>query len=719
MTPVGTVRDGQELVDRLLAPPRLLTARRLPGGLLLEAELRRDTRPVPVPYLLGYSPSAAGGWRLTHAHAAARRPTVLDAGDYLFLSDRRPARSDVPHHHGRSLWRHRADAPRTPQQVLSVPGGVESYAATASTVLITCWAPSGATSLPATQEDQDGRTATLVRGDLWPRSRSRAGRAVLRLARLRPASGPKAETVPTLELLPVALGPDTELTRELALTPDGEHAAAGVVRFLRGGHRRFGLLLFRPDRPHLARVVWADGDLTEPVAAPDGSVFACVSERVATPGLGPRQEPVLVPVDGSDPRPLASHHPDWLRPGSWNGPDELLCLGERDGRRLLWRARLSAGTVEPVADLVGSVLTVTAAEGEALVVRSDIDLPPEVVSVPLADTGLSPGDPAPETARPIRPDHSGDSTALRGAAAGRRRRNPQPARPGPGGPTGRVLLAPAAALTPAGRVERLRYEAPDGSRWLSRLCLPPGLPENPLPLLVWCHGGPLLSWTDWSWRWNPWPFVAHGYAVLMPDPPLSLGYGQQAVDRGWGRWTTEVAPIAAAQVRAALAERPELDGRRLATMGGSFGGYLALALGTLLPGVRLVAGHAGWADFTAVARACDLHWHWLREYGPLGADAYARESLSLAGLPTDVKVLLSHGCEDPHVPVGEARALYRLLDARGVDVELMLLPEEEHAIRRPANVAAWYAWVLRACHARLDPPKRPDGTRRHEEAGAR
>ena len=30
--------------------------------------------------------------------------------------------------------------------------------------------------------------------------------------------------------------------------------------------------------------------------------------------------------------------------------------------------------------------------------------------------------------------------------------------------------------------------------------------------------------------------VARGYAVLLPDPALSTGYGQEAIQRGWGRW---------------------------------------------------------------------------------------------------------------------------------------------------------------------------------------
>ena len=73
-----------------------------------------------------------------------------------------------------------------------------------------------------------------------------------------------------------------------------------------------------------------------------------------------------------------------------------------------------------------------------------------------------------------------------------------------------------------------------GAGWLA---LPDGrVGRQPAPLLLWIHGGPLGRWNAWSWRWNPWLLVAQGYAVLLPDPALSTGYGQEFIRRGWGHW---------------------------------------------------------------------------------------------------------------------------------------------------------------------------------------
>ena len=68
--------------------------------------------------------------------------------------------------------------------------------------------------------------------------------------------------------------------------------------------------------------------------------------------------------------------------------------------------------------------------------------------------------------------------------------------------------------------------AEDGTPLRAWLVLPAGAREHvPAPLLLWVHGGPLGSWNAWSWRWSPWIMAARGYAVLLPDPALSTGYG--------------------------------------------------------------------------------------------------------------------------------------------------------------------------------------------------
>ena len=47
-----------------------------------------------------------------------------------------------------------------------------------------------------------------------------------------------------------------------------------------------------------------------------------------------------------------------------------------------------------------------------------------------------------------------------------------------------------------------------------------------------------MSWNSWSWRWCAWVLAARGYAVLLPNPRLSTGYGHNHVASSWGDWAT-------------------------------------------------------------------------------------------------------------------------------------------------------------------------------------
>ena len=120
---------------------------------------------------------------------------------------------------------------------------------------------------------------------------------------------------------------------------------------------------------------------------------------------------------------------------------------------------------------------------------------------------------------------------------------PHPVRIDPDGTVTELACVDRPALP--GTLTEITATAPDGAEVRSWLVLPPeeipAIPETPAtpaapaPLMLWIHGGPLGSWNSWSWRWNPWLLAAQGYAVLLPDPGLSTGYGQGFIQRGWGR----------------------------------------------------------------------------------------------------------------------------------------------------------------------------------------
>jgi len=247
--------------------------------------------------------------------------------------------------------------------------------------------------------------------------------------------------------------------------------------------------------------------------------------------------------------------------------------------------------------------------------------------------------------------------------------------------------------------------------WLARP--PDGAP--PAPVMLWIHGGPFLSSNAWNWRWNPWVAVAHGWAVVMPDPALSTGYGQSCIDRAWPYRADVVWREAAAVLDAAL-ERPGLDPARLALCGGSFGGFMTNWIAGHTDRFAAIVTHAGlWAldqqhattdnaEFkTGIFGRLADHPDWYAAYSPHN---FADEITT--------PMLVVHGNRDYRVPVGEALRLWWDLVSRwsgapdDMPHRFLQFPGENHWILGPANAQIWYETVLGFCAQHvLDRPWTP------------
>ncbi|MGH9285657.1 MAG: alpha/beta hydrolase family protein, partial [Acidimicrobiales bacterium] len=262
----------------------------------------------------------------------------------------------------------------------------------------------------------------------------------------------------------------------------------------------------------------------------------------------------------------------------------------------------------------------------------------------------------------------------------------------------RVLPSPGAPVRGVGRVEELVAPAPDGAPVHSWLVLPAAAASGAgagYPLVVFIHGGPLGSWNSWHWRWNPHLLAARGYAVLLADPAISTGYGQAFVDRGRGRWGDTPYTDLMAAVEAAAAH-PEIDGDRVAAMGGSFGGYMANWVAGHAERFRCIVTHASLWALDQFHGTTDAGVWWEREFG----DPYADTSRYEANTPhrriahIRTPMLVIHGELDHRVPIGEALRLWTDLSRHGVEAKFLYFPDENHWILKPQNQRLWYATVL-------------------------
>ena len=391
--------------------------------------------------------------------------------------------------------------------------------------------------------------------------------------------------------------------------------------------------------------------------SPDGSKVAYLAESISSPRDAPRVTLWLADVDGGNARRLAA---DWDRwPGSitWL-PDSsaLLVLADDDGRSPVFGVTLDGEVSRLTTDAASYTNVVVAPDGDAAyALRSSYEFPSEVVRIDLSS------------------DADGNRvTRLRGPVE-------RPALPG--------------------RLHEVETTAADGVRVRSWLALPEGASaQSPAPMLLWIHGGPLSSWNAWSWRWCPWLLVAQGYAVLLPDPALSTGYGQEFIQRGWGAWGAAPFTDLMAATDAAVA-LPEIDETRTAAMGGSFGGYMANWVAGHTDRFKAIVTHASLWALEGFGPTTDAAYYWGREMTP----EMSRENsphLSVENIVTPMLVI--HGDKDYRVPIGEGlRLWYELLSKSGLPADssgrtphrFLFFPDENHWILSPQHAKVWYQVV--------------------------
>jgi dipeptidyl aminopeptidase/acylaminoacyl peptidase len=246
------------------------------------------------------------------------------------------------------------------------------------------------------------------------------------------------------------------------------------------------------------------------------------------------------------------------------------------------------------------------------------------------------------------------------------------------------------------RCESFEVEASDGAS-VHGFMFVPSHPRTRTPALLWLHGGPIGCTADgWSWRWNPLLASARGYAVIMPNPRGSTGYGQAFVEGAWNNaWGDACYRDVLAVVKAARTT-PPLDGR-IAALGASFGGYMASLLACTTEELSCVVSHAGPFHLSALYGESDIP-GWRR--WEMGVDpnddpqAYDRHSPHLRASNWRAPALLSHGALDGRVPYAQSLRAFEALQRRGVESSLILYPDEGHRIEGPINLVHWYDSVF-------------------------
>ena len=268
--------------------------------------------------------------------------------------------------------------------------------------------------------------------------------------------------------------------------------------------------------------------------------------------------------------------------------------------------------------------------------------------------------------------------------------------------TGNVTEGPR--LTPdfelPGELSEVLSVAADGTPLHAWLATPDS--EGPHPLVVFAHGGPWGSWNDWTWRWNPWAAVARGYAVLLPDPGISTGYGSAMLSRGHDALGDEPFTDIMTLTDAVIV-RDDIDEARQLFAGGSYGGYMAnWVAGHTADRFKAIITHASVWNVESMSRTTDnASWYrWMMGPVPDGVHAGApqAELWSPHRFIEDIQVpmLAIHGDRDYRVPFSQGLELWMDLQRTSPELchQYLYFPDEGHWILKPGNAQVWYETFL-------------------------
>jgi dienelactone hydrolase len=269
----------------------------------------------------------------------------------------------------------------------------------------------------------------------------------------------------------------------------------------------------------------------------------------------------------------------------------------------------------------------------------------------------------------------------------------------------KLLMVSRKALVgkPLAKMRPVVLTSRDGFKLVSYLTLPSSekgdKPAKPLPMVLFVHGGP--------WGRDSWGFNSHhqllsdrGYAVLSVNFRGSTGLGKKFVNAGNLEWGRKMHEDLIDAVEWAIREKIA-DPKKIAIMGGSYGGYATLAGLTFTPdlfacGVDIV----GPSNLNTLLSSIPPYWtSGLQLFYTRMGDPRTPEGKKLledrSPLNHVAKIkkplLIAQGANDPRVKQAESDQIVKAMKDKGIPVTYVLYPDEGHGFARPQNNLAFMA----------------------------
>ena len=248
----------------------------------------------------------------------------------------------------------------------------------------------------------------------------------------------------------------------------------------------------------------------------------------------------------------------------------------------------------------------------------------------------------------------------------------------------------------------VRYRARDGIEIPAYLTVPRGAEARGLPAVLYVHGGP---WARDTWGFhNIVQFLANrGYAVLQPNYRGSTGFGKRFLNLGNREWGTGAMQHDLTDGVRWLVERGIADPARVAIMGGSYGGYAALAGVAFTPDLYAAAvSIVGPSSIPTLLESIPPYWEPVkRTFGvrvgdpEVAADLERLRSQSPLYFAERIRapLLVVQGANDPRVKKAESDQIVRALRELGRQVEYLVAADEGHGFASEESNQALFAKI--------------------------